>query len=592
MANLLSNLKARFQVAENFTKDYHEQVKQAVKDYKAENPEIALDKVDVIEVSQNKYKLIYPLIFINHEAMMASMFDRVPELIFNNRGEMDEAKKLKVIAAYRYLVDKLGLEWFLNDSAWWFILSGMATAHSSYKRVTRDVPMIGEDGEPMLDEEGKPLKRTVVEYDDPVLEVGDPLKEYYSPESEFSYKFDKVPYLFRKTLMTPEEVKRIYRKDVEPDATIEITADKKSENADLQRVQVYFYYGNIPTENKGEVTDWEDDANYYIVYTEKKVLHKDKILDKPCRGLRLHGVPNEFFGFGLAKLLRRTQQEKSTRRSQQIRYADVLSMPKVAIDENSRVDENAISDPRVGIAVVYSENKPEYMVPPPMPDTLMIAEQKVDSDAQQISGLLDLSTGGQQSMTDKATGQVIFAEAAEKRVRSAKRKLLEYYKEVIIMLLKSCQENWTTDKEYAITDEDGQEQNIAVGSADLAEIDFEKDIDIDAESVSMNKDVIRQQAIEFYNMTKDDPLVERTEVIKDVMRDAFGKHHPEKYITEIDLEPGTMLTTETGEMYTIDDSGKLVPAQAEVETAQPTGDANVATSEAGLQGAVNNLGGL
>jgi hypothetical protein len=458
--------------------------------------------------------------------------------------------------------------------------------------VTRDVPMIGEDGEPMLDEEGKPLKRTVVEYDDPVLEVGDPLKEYYSPESEFSYKFDKVPYLFRKTLMTPEEVKRIYRKDVEPDATIEITADKKSENADLQRVQVYFYYGNIPTENKGEVTDWEDDANYYIVYTEKKVLHKDKILDKPCRGLRLHGVPNEFFGFGLAKLLRRTQQEKSTRRSQQIRYADVLSMPKVAIDENSRVDENAISDPRVGIAVVYSENKPEYMVPPPMPDTLMIAEQKVDSDAQQISGLLDLSTGGQQSMTDKATGQVIFAEAAEKRVRSAKRKLLEYYKEVIIMLLKSCQENWTTDKEYAITDEDGQEQNIAVGSADLAEIDFEKDIDIDAESVSMNKDVIRQQAIEFYNMTKDDPLVERTEVIKDVMRDAFGKHHPEKYITEIDLEPGTMLTTETGEMYTIDDSGKLVPAQAEAETAQPTGDANVATSEAGLQGAVNNLGGL
>jgi hypothetical protein len=592
MANLLSNLKSRFQVAEKFTKDYHEQVKQAVKDYKAETPEIALDKVDVIEISKNKYKLIYPLIFINHEAMMASLFDRVPELVFNSRGELDDGKKLKVIAAYRYLVDKLGLEWFLNDSAWWFLLSGMATAHSSYKRVIRDVPILDEYGEPSIDEEGKPQLRTVLEYDDPILEVGDPLKEYYSPESEFTYKFDKVPYLIRKTLMTVDEVKRIYKKDVEADATIEVSADKKAENADMQRVQVYFYYGDVPRENKSEVEMWEDDANYYIVYTEKKVLYKSKVLEKPCRGLRLHGVPNEFFGFGLAKLLKRTQEEKSTRRSQQIRYADVMSMPKLAIDETARVDENAINDPRVGVAVLYSEKKPEYLVPPPMPDTLLQAEQKVDGDAQQISGLLDLSTGGQQSMTDKATGQVIFAEAAEKRVRSAKRKLLEYYKEVVIMLLKSCQQNWTTEKEYSLTDEDGQEQSIAVSSEDLKDIDFEKDIDIDAESVSMNKDVIRQQAIEFYNMTKDDPIVERSEVVKDVMRDAFGKHHPEKYITEMDLEPGTRLMAESGEQYVIDDSGKLTPQQAEEETAQPVGDASVPATEAGLQGSVNNLGGL
>lgn len=586
--NLLDNLKARYEVAKNFTKDYHEQVKQAVKDYKAENPEVALDKVDVVEVSQNKYKLTYPLIFVNHEAMMASMFDRVPELIISGKGKKDEEKKLKIIAAYEYLKDKLSFEWILNDVAWWFILAGMATAHATYDQQSKQVPVIDEMGQPMMDADGNPLTREEYQFDDPVVEVGDPLKEVYSPESKFTVDFDKVPYYFRESLMDPEEVKRVYKKDVEADATIDISNDKKSESTDLQRVRVRFYYGNVPKENKGEVDEWSYDAKYFVVMTEKKILHKEKINQLYCKGLKLHGVPNEFFGFGLAKLLRRSQNEKSTRRSQQIRYADVMSMPKVAIDETTKVDENAINDPRVGVALLYSEKKPEYMVPPPMPDTLIAAEQHVDSDAQQISGLMDLSTGSQQTMTDKATGQAIFAEASERRVRTARRKLIEFYKQLVIMVLKLAQEKWDTVKMAAITDEEGNEQQVEVSSGDLKDINFDTDIDIDGESMIVNKDILRQQAIELYNITKDDALVERTEVFKDLMSTGFNKRNPEKYIASPELEPGTQLTNpQTGEIFLVDETGKPVKQEQQETLSAPTGEVGTATTQAGIEGGMN-----
>lgn len=589
--NLLNNLKSRYEVAKNFTKDYQEQVKTAVKDYKAENPEIALDKVDVIEVSQNKYKLIYPLIFVNHEAMMASMFDRVPDLIFNGKGKDDEEKKNKVVGAYNYLRDKLSLEWFLNDSAWWFILAGMATAQAGYKQVTKDVPLLDEMGQPVIDQmTGKPQMRTVLEYDDPTIETSDPLKIFFSPESQYTVDFSKVPYYFIEDLMDPNEVKRIYKTKVEPDATIDIKTDKKSESADLQRVKVKMYYGTIPEENKGEVEGWDFDKKYLVVMTENKILHKEATQNL-CRGLRLHGVPNEFFGFGIAKLLRASQNEKSTRRSQQIRYADVMSMPKIAQDETTKVDENALVDPRVGIVVTYSDKKPEYMSPPTMPETLILAEQHVDSDAQQISGLLDLSTGAQQTMTDKATGQQIFADAAEKRVRAARRKLIEYYKQCVIMLLKLAQENWSGEKVVSITDDNGQNVDITISAEDLKDIDFDKDIQIDGESMVVNKDVLRQQAIEFYNSTKDDPIIERSEVVKDVLSDGFGKRNPEKYIAQSGLTPGMTLTAQTGETYTVDESGKVVPAQDMQSLGQPA-DIGQATTPGGLQGGVNNMGGL
>jgi len=204
--------------------------------------------------------------------------------------------------------------------------------------------------------------------------------------------------------------------------------------------------------------------------------------------------------------------------------------------------------------------------------------------------MLDTSQGSQQSNTvDTATGQAIFAEASEKRIRYAKKKFLQFYKESVVVLLKLAQLYWSEDKVVSLTDDDGKEEEIIVTAQDLSDIDFDKDIFIDAESLTINKDVIRAQAIELYDRVKDDPLVERKEVFKDVLRIGFDKRNPDKYIKDMELVPGTKLVNpETGEQYEVDKTGEVILAQADNELAQSEGG-DVPMSESGIMGGAQQL---
>lgn len=594
--NLHNTLKTRLAVAKSFTKKFQEEVKRSVKDYKAEDTDAAtLMNLDYVETVNTRYKFTIPLIFTNQEAMLASLFDRVPDLVISQGGVKDAEKANKVQAAYRYLTDKLSIQWFMNDAAWWFILVGFAAAHARYKQESEEVPLIDEmTGQPQIDPmTGEEAVREVFTYDDPILEVGDPLKEYWSPESKFTVKGDKIPYYFREELMSVDQVKEVYNKKVESDAVLENASveDKKSENsADFKRVKVYFYYGDVPNENKGEVKEWSSDAPYYIVLTDKEILYKTRMDDKYCKLIKWYGAPNEFFGFGIGKVLRNFQREKSLRRGQQMRYADIAAFAKLLLPAGTTIDEKSANDPRENPTLMFDgEKPPSYLVPPDMSNTLQMADQKVDEDAQRASGMMDISTGGQKAGVDTATGQSIFAEASERRMRQAKRKFVEFYEQVIIMLLKLAQKNWQESKMVKITDDDGEEQSVEVSANDLSDIDFDTDIHIDGESVTYNKDVLRSQAIEFYNMTKDDPLVNRKPVISDTMKDAFNKSNPERYIQEPPVAPGSILTDQTGQQFTVDETGTLVSAPMEQSMAAPTGDSGVPSDPSAIQGQVNTL---
>lgn len=592
---LHSTLKTRLGVAKSFTNPFHEEIKKSVKDYKAEDVDTStLLNLDYAETVNRRYKFTIPLIFTNHEAMLASLFDRVPDIVVSQGGEQDAEKKKKVEAAYKYLTDKLSIQWFMNDAAWWFILVGFAAAHGRYKQESEQVPLIDEaTGEPQIDPmTGEEMTREVFTYDDPVLEVGDPIKEYWSPESKFTVKGDKVPYYFREELMSVDQVKEIYGKTVEPDAVLEnATAEsKKDENSpDFKRVKVYFYYGDVPATNKGEVKDWSSEQVYYVVLTDKEILYKEKMDDKYCKLIKWFGPPNEFFGFGVGKVLRNFQKEKSIRRGQQMRYADVAAYAKLLLDATAEYDEKAINDPREVPVITYTDKKPEYLVPPDMSNTLTIADQRVDEDAQRASGMMDLSAGAQKGGVDTATGQSIFAEASERRMRQAKRKFVEFYEQVVIMLLKLAQKNWQSEKLVKITDEDGNEMEMPVTSQDLSDVDFDTDVHIDGESVTYNKDVLRQQAIELYNITKNDPVVNRKNVFSDVMKDAFNKSDPERYLQESVVPPGTVLTSQDGQQFSVDETGSLVSQPMQDQMAPPTGDVGGATTLGGMTGQVNNL---
>lgn len=596
---LIDLLIQRKDLAEKFTKQFHDRVKSDLKYYEADQPSILETlNIDLIDPPNRRYMFVIPLVYTQHESMLASMFDRVPELVFHQGGEDDAGKKEKVEAAYEYLKKKLDLETFMNDAAWWYVLSGFVSSHASYMVRSKDVPIYDEaTGEPMVDVDGKQMMRTEYIYDDPVLEVGDPLKDVFAPESEYSIEADEVPYYCRPKLLRVDEVKEKYGKDVEPDASIDSEDGEMGKESkvksDVERVKTWFYYGQLPKSVKGEIRGWNKDTYYYVVFTQKTILFKASIEEylgvagPTCRLLKWNGAPNKFFGFGLGKLLMNFQREKSIRRGQMVRYADVAAFPKVTAKTSSKIDQKALKDPRELPVLLYDDDKPEYMQPPQINqivgDTLNLADQ----DAQQTTGLMDLSQGAQESSTVKtATGQTIFADAAEKRVRKAKRKFFQFYKSVVIQLLKLCQANWNSEKLIYIMGDDGSSRRVSVSSDDLLDIDFDTDVDIDAESVSINKDVLREQAIALYDKVKDDPLVNRKEVFRHMLETGFLVKNSERFTKDQEIEPGMVLINpETGEQYVVDETGELVLQESMDQTAQPSGEP-VPSSQSGIMGGV------
>lgn len=573
--NLLKLLKSRLDLSKKFTKDFQDQVKRDLSNYKADRPDIVdIMSLDTPDAAIIRYFFPVPLIQQYHEGMMASTFQRVPDLVIRAKGKLDDVKQLKVKAAYEYLQDKLHLEQFLLDSAWWFYLSGFVTSNTEYKSEYREVPVLDDLGQPQVDEMGEPVTRIEYLYDDPIIEVNEPEKMFFSPESKFSVEGDKIPYYFRKVLMTVEEVKRTFKKDVEADSKVDteeaISEDNKKE---MDRVGVYLYSGKIPEENKGEVKEWDYKSDFYIAFTEKKVLHKEKVTDFSCKIGKWKGSPSEFFGHGLGKLLADVQREKSIRRGQMVRWGDVAAFPKIAVkNDGNDIDLKALSDPRENVAMLYTQEPPQYLTPPPISDTLIKLDQSADLQAQQISGMLDLSNGAQTTNTvDTATGQTIFADAAEKRVNLAKKLLMNYYKANVIRLLKLCQSNWNEDKLINIMDQEGNTSQISVGRSDLSDVDFDTDIDIDQDSTTINKDVLRQQSIAFYDKTKDDPIIERKSVVLDMLRNGFEKPNAESFIKSSNLTPGMNLMGEDGQQFTVDESGSVVPAEDMNQLADPSG---------------------
>jgi hypothetical protein len=583
--NLTDFLKQRYSQAEKFTKkEFIEMAEKAMKDYEAED-DFSEGDINVGSEAVNKrYEFVIPMIFTNTEAIKASAFEKIPDVMFNARGEDDNEKKLKVEAAYKYISDKVDLETFMFDTFHWFVLLGFCSGHSSFKNESEQVPMMDQMGQPVLDEMGKPIMREVFTYNDPILEAGDPLKEVYSPDSEFSINTAKIPYLFRTKSVTPAEIKKTYGVDIKPDAVVDYIKDGKSkEDKDNKRCTLYFYYGTVDEEFSKEKNDkgkplvpkWEADNQYYIIYSGDKVLYIEKSDDKKCKIGKWYGHPNKFFGYGIGKIGRQFQKEKSIRRGQQIRLADIAAFPKLIIENNgtTKVDMDTMLDPRENLVVLYEGTKPEYLQPGNLAPIVAVNAENADQDAQQAFGIMDISAGAQSSSTvDTATGQTIFAEAAQKRVAFAKKKYLKFIKSIIIDLLIEARDNWEEDKLVSITDEDGETTDVTVNAQDLKDIDFEKDIIIDFENVSVNKDILRQQSIAFYDKTKDDPFIERKTVIKDLVKNGFEKKNYKDYIKESEVAPGTILTDQNGQQFTVGESGELVSQQTENTMGTPSNE--------------------
>lgn len=585
---LLSFLNGRLGVAKKFTKTYIDEVKKNIKDYEAEETHSPGESIE--QILQRRYEFVIPYIFATHESMLASLFEKAPDLIISGRGAEDEEKAQKVKATYEYLWDLLDLDTFMNESAWWFLLTGFVNCHGYFKSEMHETAAENPDtGEALTKDDGSPMTVPVYDYNDPMIEVDDPTKVYYSPLSKYSIDAKKIPYYFRETFMDKDIVEEIYGFEVDASDSMEVDnittdEDKKKYHDETNGVKIYQYTGTIPKKYSTFFTEemiakygeWSIDREYKIVFCSTDVCNIEAKEDneQDIRVSKWLGRPNKFFGFGIGKTLSAFQRELSIRRGQEIRYADICAYAKIALEANTTIDKTALLDPRANVVLTYTEKPPTYLIPPDLSQTLIQTEAKAREDAQFVSGMLDLSKGAQDSKTvQTATGQTIFADSAEKRMKKARKEMGKYLRSVIIMLLKLCQKNWEEAKFMSITDDDGNESEVKVTKEDFKDINFDSDIDIDLDSITVNKEVMRQQAIDLYDKTKDDPLVERKKVFKMLLRDGFNQKNPDSFLKPSELTPGMVLIDQaSGQSYTVGEDGSVMPTQVSNELAQPSGD--------------------
>jgi hypothetical protein len=597
--SLLQLLNSRTERAEKFTSDeFIQQVKRDVEAYEAKMPGIneILGKSgsNRLQSALNyRYDYVIPMVFTNTEAAKASLFERLPDLIIKCRGKDDDVKAMKINAVYEYLKDKLDLDTFAWTAAHWFILSGFTSATIGYKTETHKEKVYDEmTGEAMLDEMGEEVSQDAYDYDDPTIDVDNPMKTWFAPSSKFDVDAHNVDYKVWWDTLDPKYIKKEYGEEIDGNYEEEYSDSKDDDKVkgDSKKCKTYFYCGNLPEEVKDDVENYDEDSEYYVIFTTNKILYTEKKKRKTYKLCRWYANPNDFFGYGFGKIGAPFQKEKSTRVGQRIRLADVAAYPKYAVknDGKNKIKPDQLKDPRENIILEYETDAPTILQPGNLSGVVTEAEQAAESDAQAAFGLLDISSGAQESSTvDTATGQTIFAEASQRRIKQAKRIFMKFYRACLIELFKQCQDNWDSEKIITLTDEDGNSEDIAVTRDDLKDIDFDKDVIIDAESVSVNKDVVREQMIALYDKVKDDPLIERKTIFKDMIRKGFEVSNPDRYIKENEIPVGTTLVNpSTGEQYTIDEGGELVSAvqTAEQAPSSPEGMMPQAPTQAGMSG--------
>lgn len=546
---LLDLLNTRTKVAKSFTKNFRDEVKKCIEDYKCEKDD-ASERVHNKHIKTgNRYDFTIPYIYSTHESLLASVFEKGIDLVLSDKGAQDEQKVLAIKAIYEYLRDKLDLDTFYWQSAWWYILVGFTSSHQFFDiKISGEAPVMGQDGMPLMDEMGAPVTTPIYDWNDPRATVDDPKKTYFAPDSEYTVDGEKVSYDVQERLMEASEIEEMYqleKGEVESTEKLDVGSEYKEnkENDDIKRAVCFYYRGHVPESESAEVMDWNKDTEYYITFIKNKVLNVS-VSDKKLSLSRWFAPPTEFFGFGIGKTLRSSQKEMSIRRQQQIRYADQYAFPWLAIDAATKVDQRSIEDVVKRKPLIYSEKPPQFLVPPPTPQTLTDMDTMARNDAQFISGTLDLSKGAQESNTVKtATGQQLFAQSQDKRINKIRIELGSYFRQVVINLCKLARDNWEDEKVLQVAGDEGDVQDVVIDKVMLDSIDFDTDIDIQLDTISVNKDTIAERVIALYDKVKDDPLVDRRKVFAKMLKEGFQIKNPDSYILPPE-EQGTQQTQE------------------------------------------------
>lgn len=553
-SDLLELVNSRLSLARRFSKKWQDNVKKWEMDYNIET--LVAKKTEGIE---DRNLMQIPYIFNTIESELPSIFQQVPAITMKQRGKKDKDFTDFANAVWDYIksdsVTKMKSK--LEDAGINFLVTGLGVISWGWILETemvddpQDIPVTNEDGSPVLDENGNPVvqqlanKVEVPIVDMPYVETYPWKDVMFSPESAFVQGEDnegKIPYIICRALKTSDEIKYDYKfdKKVEVDTpsyltlkefsdsmSLEDLDDKNLVKKDLERTYIYKYYGVLPKKMVDD-ENWKPRNVYYMAFTPKQIIKEPERIDKkPLTLIGNYGLPSLFWRFGEPKAMRELEQDVSLGRSRVMDLRDKQGT-KIALPQGTEVDERALKRPAdYTIMRFIGTQPPVYVTPPPIPETVMTGIQQSREDIQMLAAQLNAD-----SALDTAYGQRQMQAGTDKKTNRKKDKIGEALQSLAKNLLILCAQNWDIDKFAEITDMEVTEIEQMGFLEKLQNLGTGYDVEIDVENVTNNKEVMAAQAIALYRESKDDPLINREEIIKEMIKVGFGKTDAERFLSE------------------------------------------------------------
>jgi len=545
----LQLLKSRLAVAKIFCKKPHQSWKAWIDEY-----EIS----DVKDTEEVRDKVRIGYVFRKIEGDQPSMFDDQPDLFFKGRKQAAKEMEPLIETVYDLLWDTQHLDEKIEDVGLYFSLFGMGFIESPYVVKTRKVPQPVLDPmtqQPMIDHKtGEPMMKLLDApiYDMPDASVPDPFKLFFSSETKFGPRMDyaQCPYYFKKMVMTVDEVKARFGKTVDVtermklddlDVDTEIEANKTEYGPlmedDLKRVTVYEYYGCLPEDHAKEISadePWRYDKDYhgFITNNEELQIEECPYERKPLFMVGNYGLANKFWKFGDAKHLMPLIQELQQYRSQILEHTRKMANPKPLLPEGSGIDEAAFRDPRVGRPVKYSgQIAPTYLSPSPLGREVETGVEMARIDLEKTSATFDLSGGTGQSQVKTPRGIQVYSEAADKNTQRKKKKIARLIRDLIIFQFKQIAMMWKPEDNNTL---EVLDEDVQVNDAVLQVLGSDKilnKLDIEVESLSVNKVLMKQDAMDLWDIAKESPDVfNLDEIAKDLLQNGFSKKDADRYL--------------------------------------------------------------
>lgn len=596
-AELVKLLGSRLTLAKKFGAPWRKDVKKWLSDYEIES----FDKVDHDDLYN---ALQIPYIFSTVESNLPSIFESMPQLIMTHRGKRDEDFTKWVEQIWDYLVERLHLAEKIEDGGTMMLITGLLNFLTGWNT---EIETVEEESEqPVMNDLGEQVatqkvtnKYEVPTKDLPYVSMPDYDRIFFSPESKFVVddEENKIPYFLVLETMIPEQVEEVYGKKPTQNAYFDVgkletgltTESTGLVKDDLERANVYKYYGQLPKKYGG--AGWKSSYVYRADFAGEQLLKEpERISKKPLILQGNYGTPVKFDRFGEPKVLRELEQDISLGRSMMADYRD-RSSTKIWLPDKAEFDEASFKNPRK-FAVVRSIGgvPPQYITPPAIPASIGQASDQDRVDIQMASAQLDISRGGDSNTVQTATGQQIFQNAMDRRINRKRKKIGDVIKALAKAILMLCAEHWEVDDFAEVTDDDPK--NVAPFVEKLKKLGNDYDVDIEVETIMTNRATRSAQAIAFYKEIKDDPMANKEECLKFVIETGFGRKDPGRFIN-------TMVTPDQVKnvLQMLIQHGAIDPAVADNVMAQmsqdgapapaPTAPLNLPTSDIGVDAQAN-----